>query len=75
MYRNYKDRAVTHYPHGLQPNMYSACPVWSIPFHIFVLSNLFVLAMYLDIVSNTNLSFSFFKTIHRKYLVYVWFRS
>jgi len=23
----YKDGAVTYYPHGLQPNMYSSCAV------------------------------------------------
>ena len=58
----YKDGAVTYYPHGLQPNMYSSCAVWSITFHIYVQSNLFVLAMYFDTVSNTNLfSFSFVK--------------
>jgi hypothetical protein len=57
----YKDGAVTYYPHGLQPNMYSSCAVWSISFHIYVQSNLFVLAMYFDTVSNTNLFlFSFF---------------
>jgi hypothetical protein len=51
----YKDGAVTYYLHGLQPNMYSSCAVWSISFHIYVQSNLFVLAMYFDTVSNTNL--------------------
>jgi len=50
-----KDGAVTYYPHGLQPNMHSSCAVWSITFHIYVQSNLFVLAMYFDTVSNTNL--------------------
>jgi len=25
--KNYKDGAVTYYPHGLQPNMYSSCAV------------------------------------------------
>jgi hypothetical protein len=29
------ETAVTYYPHGLQPNMYSLCAVWSIPFHIY----------------------------------------
>jgi hypothetical protein len=34
--KNYKDGAVTYYPHGLQPNIYSSFAVWSIPFHIYV---------------------------------------
>jgi hypothetical protein len=59
--KDYKDGAVTYYPHGLQPNMHNSCAVWSIPFHKYVQSNLFVLAMYCDTFSNINLfSFSFF---------------
>ena len=64
--KNCKDGAVTYYPHGLQPTMTSSCAVWSMHFHSYVQSNLFVLAMYFHTISNTctNLfSFSFFKLL------------